>query len=193
LWALALAVVVLTIASWIAFSAESDRAAPDDVVRLGDPSLPVSPGLGEVPDKVGQPASAIPYTTFDGETTSLASRTGRPMVVNFWASYCTPCITEMPAFESVHQRVGDRVDFVGLAVKDSETSARERAASTGVTYDLGFDAGGQVVIDSGGVVLPTTVFIGADGTILETHLKQLDEAGLQERIERYFGITTPGT
>ncbi len=100
LWALALAVVVLAIASWVAFSTESD-----DITRLGDPSLPVAPSLGDVPDKVGQPASSIEYVTFDGRTTSLSEHRGRPMVVNFWASYCTPCITEMPTFEAVHQRV----------------------------------------------------------------------------------------
>jgi thiol-disulfide isomerase/thioredoxin len=184
LWALALAVVVLAIASWVAFSTESD-----DITRLGDPSLPVAPGLGDVPDKVGQPASSIEYVTFDGRTTSLSERSGRPMVVNFWASYCTPCITEMPTFEAMHQRFGDQVDFVGLAVNDGETRARELAQSTGVTYDLGFDAQGQIILDSGGVVLPTTVFIGADGTIVETHNKPLDDAGLQQRIEQHFGVT----
>ena len=187
LWAVALALVVLVIASWTAFS--NDTAQPDpDVVRLGDPSLPVAPGLGDTPDVVGQPIPSTPYTAFDGSTTSLAAHAGKPMVVNFWASSCAPCIEEMPAFEAVHQDLGDDVTFVGLAVTDGETPARALAERTGVSYDLGFDPLGQIIIGSGGVVLPTTVFVAADGTILETHHKVLDQAGLRERIDHHFDL-----
>jgi cytochrome c biogenesis protein CcmG, thiol:disulfide interchange protein DsbE len=191
LWALALAVVVLTIASFVAFSAESEPTPADDVARLTDPNAPIPlEQLGGV-DVVGQQASATPYTTFDGGTTSLAEHSGRPMVVNFWADWCTPCLTEMPAFEQVHQAAGDQVAFVGLAVSSGEAKARELAAETKVTYDLGFDPSGQIIRASGGAVLPTTVFVDADGTIVETHALVLDEAELRNKIEAHFGIDVP--
>jgi thiol-disulfide isomerase/thioredoxin len=192
LWALALAVVVLAIASWVAFSNESSTPAPPDA-RLTDPgaTAPV-PGLSS-PDVVGQQISSASYPTFDGDTTSLAAYNGTPMVVNFWASSCPPCIVEMPALERVHQDLGADVAFVGLAVTDPEDAARELASETGVSFDLGFDRDGSIIRSSGGVVLPTTVFVGADGAIVEVHSKELDETELREKIQAHFGVTAPAT
>lgn len=189
LWALALAVVVLTIASFVAFSTEADPTPDDDIARL-DPNAAIS--LDELggTDVTGQAVSATPYTTFDGATTTLAAHEGTPMVVNFWASSCLPCVTEMPDFERVHHDVRDQVTFVGLAVNDREDAARELAADTGVTYELGFDSSG-IIRQSGGAVLPTTVFVAADGTILETHALVLDEAELRQKLDEHFGVATP--
>ena len=186
LWAAALGVVVLLVASWVALSTEP--AADSDLVRLTDPNATVpAPGLGGI-DVVGQPASATAYTTFDGETTSVAAHAGTPVVLNFWASTCPPCITEMPAFERVHQAAGGQVTFIGLATTDPESQARALAEQTGVTYELGFDPTGEIIRQFGAVSLPTTVFVGADGTIAESTTSALDEAEIREKIRDHFGV-----
>jgi thiol-disulfide isomerase/thioredoxin len=190
LWALALAVVVLAIASWVAFSTESSSTSADEIVRL-DPNVTIGPSGLNAPEVDGQPVTGDTYTTFAGDTAALTEHRGRPLVVNFWASSCAPCITEMPAFEQVHQAVGDDVSLVGLAVQDQEDAARALAARTGVSYDLGFDPSGGIITDLGGVVLPTTVFVDAGGTIVESHPGQLDEAGLRSKIRDHFGIEVP--
>jgi thiol-disulfide isomerase/thioredoxin len=191
LWAIALGLVVLAIASWVALSSESKTA--DDVVRLTDPNATVpAAGLGGF-DPTGQPASATTYTTFGGGSTSVAGHAGTPVVLNFWASFCAPCITEMPALEQVHQQVGDDVTFVGLAVTDREDAARGLAARTGVSYELGFDPNGQIIGESGGTVLPTTVFIDADGTVVDIHTGQIDAAELREKIRTNFGVDPAGS
>ena len=140
------------------------------------------------------PAFTMPlfdrYRTEFGTEFDAASERGKPLVVNFWASSCLPCVTEMPAFERVHQDVKDQVAFVGLAVNDIEDDARELATETGVSYELGFDSSG-IIRQSGGAVLPTTVFVAADGTILETHVLDLDEDELRQKIEQHFGVTVP--
>lgn len=190
LWALALAVVVLGIASWVAFSTDPSPSDADPVARL-DPTVTFDVSDLEAPEVAGRPVSTETYTTFDGATTDLGGYTGRPLVVNFWASSCTACITEMPAFERVHQAGGDQVAFVGLAVIDQQDAARDLAARTGVTYDLGFDQSGSIIGQLGGVVLPTTVFVGADGTIVESHAGELDEAELRDKIREHFGVEVP--
>ncbi len=191
-WAVVLAIVVLAIASLVALSTEP---TPDpDIVHLSDPdaATPV-PKLGGGVDMSGRPAPSTTYTAFDGGTSSLTAHAGTPLVVNFWASSCAPCITEMPAFERVHQAAGDDVAFIGLAVSDPEDAARALAERTGITYELGFDPVGDIITRSGGTLLPTTVFVNADGTIAETHALSLDEAGLRERIRTNFGIEVPET
>jgi len=190
LWALALAVVVLAIASWVAFSTEATPPSAGDVVRL-DPNVTIDPSGLNAPDVAGQAVSTESFTTFDGGSSDLTQRRGQPVVVNFWASSCTPCVTEMPAFERVHQAAGGGVAFVGLAVQDQEDAARALAIRTGVTYDLGFDSSGGIISDLGGVVLPTTVFVDADGTIVESHAGKLDEAELREKIRSHFGVEVP--
>ena len=189
LWAAALGIIVLMVASWVALSSEP---APDpNLVRLTDPSATVpAPGLGGL-DVVGQPASATTYTTFDGATTSVAAHAGTPVVLNFWASTCPPCITEMPAFERAHRAVGDQVAFIGLATTDPESQARALADQTGVTYELGFDPTGEIIRQFGAVSLPTTVFVDADGRILESTTSELDDAEIRERIRTHFGVEVP--
>lgn len=186
LWAVALGIVVLLVASWVALSTEP--AADPDLVRLSDPNATVpAPGLSGI-DVVGRPASATTYTTFDGGTTSVAAHAGTPVVLNFWASTCPPCITEMPAFERVHRAAGGQVAFIGLATTDPESQARALADQTGVTYELGFDPTGEIIRQFGAVGLPTTVFVDADGTIAESTTSELDEAEIREKIRTHFGV-----
>ena len=163
------------------------------MVRLGDPNTtlaPPGPGLG-LEDVTGRPASSTTYTTFDGGTASVAGHTGKPVVLNFWASTCTPCILEMPAFERANQAVGDEVTFVGLAVTDPESMARGLAERTGVTYELGFDPTGEIIRQFGSTTLPTTVFIDANGTIVDTSAGELDDAEIRDGIRTHFGIEVP--
>ncbi len=188
LWASALAVVVLTIATVIAFTS---GGGDDAGVETLDPNatLPTdgSPSLGE--DLSGQALPALTFERFDGTEASLADYAGRPLVINFWASWCTPCIAEMPTFEAVHQAAGGQVAFLGLNVTDGVQPAEAMIERTGVTYDLGRDPSGDVLAELGGVNMPTTVFVDADGTIAGTHAGQLDEAELVASIADELGVT----
>ena len=105
------------------------------------------------------------YVTFDGEEVPLDSVRGTPTVVNFFSSTCTPCITEMPAFEEVYQEVKDSGDvaFLGLAVADRTDDALALVEETGVTYPTAEDKDSSVISALGGTLLPTTVLLDADG------------------------------
>lgn len=188
LWASALAVIVLTIATVVAFTGGSGDDA--GVERLdADATLPGGgePRAGDDPS--GRALPDLTFQRFDGTEASLADYAGRPLVVNFWASWCAPCIAEMPAFESVHQTAGDQVAFLGLNVTDGEEPAATMIERTGVTYDLGRDPSGDVLADLGGVTMPTTVFVTADGIVAATHAGQLDEEELSASITDELGVT----
>jgi hypothetical protein len=89
----------------------------------------------------------------------------------------------MPAFERVHARMGDRVSFLGVALRDSEPAARQLARQTGVTYPLAFDDSGSFYQALRGFGMPVTVFILPDGGIAAVHSGPLSEAQLQTVVD----------
>jgi thiol-disulfide isomerase/thioredoxin len=118
----------------------------------------------------------------DGGSASLADYDGRPLVLNFFASYCVPCVREMPALQAVADELGDRVAVVGMNLADEEDAAQALVEQTGVTYDLGRDPDGALARELGVVNLPTTVFATADHRIVELHTGALSEDELRERM-----------
>ncbi|MEX0659715.1 MAG: TlpA disulfide reductase family protein [Egibacteraceae bacterium] len=153
------------------------------------PAAPTAPaGDGDV--STGRPAMLdTTFEHFDGSVVRLADWAGTPMVVNFWASWCPPCVAEMSAaFEPVHADVGDQVAFIGLNLEDDPDAAAEIVERTGVTYDLGRDPVGELFTAFGGIGMPTTVFIDGSGQIVDTHTGALSRAQLERAIEQAFGV-----
>jgi len=138
------------------------------------------------PEETVSPGDAS-FTTFDGEVVPLTSIYGTPTVVNFFASTCTPCVTEMPAFEAVHQDLGDTVAFLGLAVADRPEDAQALVQRTGVTYDTAQDKDQTVISALGGLGLPTTVLLGADGQVVAKHTGALTADALRGLIAEHLG------
>jgi cytochrome c biogenesis protein CcmG, thiol:disulfide interchange protein DsbE len=138
------------------------------------------------PDGAEAAGTYLPHEAwerFDGEgEASLADYAGRPLVLNFFASYCIPCAREMPALQTVADELGDRVAVVGLNLADEEDAARALVEQTGVTYDLGRDADGAIAQALGVVNLPTTVFATPDHEVVEVHTGALSEDELREKM-----------
>ncbi len=124
----------------------------------------------------------------NGERVSLAEHRGRPVVLNVWASWCAPCVKEMPLLERTHQQLGDRVQFLGVDGNDSRRLAIDLMAKTKVTYPSGYDPSDAVFRRYRLRGRPTTVFIDAHGTIRGIHAGELREPDLHELLHRYLGI-----
>jgi len=137
---------------------------------------------------VTNPAPEVELVDFNGETLRLSDFEGRPVVLNFWASWCPPCIAEMPDFERVNQAVGDRVIFIGVNFQDDADQAARLAVETGVTYRLVRDPQGLIFQKFDGLGMPTTVFIDASGSVREVVTGQMSESQLRAKIAEYFSI-----
>ena len=171
-------------------------AATFTVVVLSDDDEAVTTGdepAGSIeltPDEEAPSADDVSFLTFDDQEVPLTSLDGTPTVVNFFASTCTPCITEMPAFEEVHQELaGEPLAFLGLAVTDRADDALALVEQTGVTYPTAQDPDAAVITALGGSVLPTTVLLGADGEILATRHGEIDADELRSMIADELGIS----
>jgi cytochrome c biogenesis protein CcmG, thiol:disulfide interchange protein DsbE len=143
-------------------------------------------GDGASQTQAGPPVTDRAFERFDGSTTSLTAYEGEPLVVNFFASWCPPCVAEMPDFQRVHLEVADEVTFVGLNTQDQLTAARDLVARTGVTYDIGLDPDGELFRDFEVVAMPSTFFVGADGTVLHRHAGLLTEQQLRDLIDDHL-------
>lgn len=127
------------------------------------------------------------FALFDGGTASFAEFEGRPLVVNFWASWCPACVNELPEFQEVHERIGDEVTFVGVANRDPREASEALADEVGLTYTLADDPAGDLFRSLDLIAMPSTLFISPDGEVEEVFAGQLTASALQERIDRLRG------
>ncbi|MFQ5948586.1 MAG: DUF3179 domain-containing (seleno)protein, partial [Acidimicrobiia bacterium] len=135
----------------------------------------------------GPLAPANTFTLFDGTAATFADYRGRPLVVNFWASWCPSCVAEMSsAIRPVQDRFGDRVAFLGVNLQDERSEALELIEETGVRFDLAEDPIGTLYREFGGIAMPLTIFISANGEILEEHNGPLSEGQLEDKIRDNF-------
>ena len=137
----------------------------------------------------GEPAPLFALDMFAGDRFDLAAHVSedeRPIVLNFWASWCFPCRTEMPEFDEVAKANPD-VQFIGIAIEDSLDPAIEFAEEIQVSYPLGFDTTGEIGDAYPHVGLPTTFFLNGDGTVARQFQGQVNGEMLQALIDFDFG------
>lgn len=151
--------------------------------------LLVAPACARQDGGEGKPLPAASLSSLATGKPADLDPDGTPMVINFWASWCTPCRAEMPAFERVHQDLGDQVTIVGVTDEDDHEAAADAARKAGVTYPLLVDDGQTLLTDLRVSGLPGTVFVDADGNVVGRHLGALTEAELTKEIEDRYGIT----
>lgn len=156
----------------------SDAAFQPDGARLG----PVS-GAEEAP----LPDGMLSAIDSDDEI-AVRDYVGQPLVVNFWASWCAPCVEEMPAIQQVADELAGRVTVLGINTQDSAAKAREFAADLGITFELARDPTGSYFAAVGGFGWPTTLLVDDDGVIRYRHTGPLDANQLRDLLETHLAV-----
>lgn len=155
----------------VAFATGDDLAQPDrDTIELTGPARIFS--LDDV--RPGRP----PVRLLDFR--------GQPVVLNFFGSWCPPCLREMPDFQAVAERYEGRVAFIGVTFQDTRAQAEAVLRRTGVTYPAAFDPENKVALAYGLTGMPTTVFISPEGQLLEQAQGELNERQLTAILERLY-------
>ena len=126
-----------------------------------------------------RPAPPITLTLLDGQPFSLAEARGKPVLINFWASWCIPCEEEAVALEQASRVYRDRVAFIGVNVQDTDPLAREFLRKFGVTYANGRDVSGAIAVEYGMSGVPETYFVDRNGMIVRKWQGALDEARIR--------------
>jgi cytochrome c biogenesis protein CcmG/thiol:disulfide interchange protein DsbE len=142
--------------------------------------------------RVGKPAADFSLPLIGGGDLVLEEQIGRPLVINFWASWCPPCVQEAPALESAWRTYrSEEVLFVGVDIQDAEEDAAEYVRDLGITYPNVLDRDGRVTIDYGVIGLPVTFFVNRDGIIQRRWVGAIDERRLAEFVEELIAGTGP--
>ncbi|MFN3705282.1 MAG: TlpA family protein disulfide reductase [Thermoflexales bacterium] len=116
----------------------------------------------------GALAPNFTLTDLDGKAVSLAELRGQPMLINFWASWCPPCLKETPALAEAYRtliREGRRVVFIGVGTNDTSENLRRFAEEQSIPYLVLFDAEAKVSDVYGVRGMPTTFFVDSSGVI----------------------------
>jgi peroxiredoxin len=118
--------------------------------------------------RIGFAAPNFTLDTLDGGTLTLSALRGRPVMLIFWASWCLPCRTEMPAIERVYQRLEQQgLVIIGLNAtsQDTEAAARAFAQEYGLSFPIALDRDGSASAQYDLMGLPSTYFIDREGIV----------------------------
>lgn len=140
-------------------------------------------GTAPSPTAVGRPAPDFEVTDLDGNTIALAELRGRPVIVNFWASWCVACVEEFPLLRDAAARHADTgLAVVGIVYRDGSDEAREFMARHGATWPAAMDPGERVAQAYGVLGPPETFFIARDGTIAARQFGTFSASSLEDKL-----------
>ena len=136
------------------------------------------------------PQPAPDFTVYDAEGNEItlsALMDGKPTVLNFWASWCGPCRSEMPHIQEAYERLGGEVSFVMINMTDGQRETRESAeeymAESGWTFPIYFDLDYDAAMTYGAYSLPQTYFIDAEGHLIAAARGSMSAEVLQSGID----------
>ncbi|MHA7835479.1 MAG: DsbE family thiol:disulfide interchange protein [Algiphilus sp.] len=159
IWVPLLALAALVVLLYAGMQ-DMDRALPSPMIGKPAPSLP-TPGNGEV-------------------AAALAATQGQPRLVNFWASWCQPCLAEHPELMGLAER---GVTIIGVNYKDESTAAARWLERHGNPFAVVLrDPEGSFAIDWGVYGVPETYLIGADNTVLHKKVGPVDDDYLRDEL-----------
>ncbi|HEU4965446.1 MAG TPA: TlpA disulfide reductase family protein [Bacilli bacterium] len=174
-------VVVLAVAAFLSTAGMTDTDKSASETKQGASSQHAT-----ARPQSGYPAPDFTLTGFDGKTVKLSDLRGKPVVINFWASWCGPCRNEMPDLQATYEQFRDRVTFYGvnLTSQDTEEKARAFVKEMGLTFPMLLDAKGEASDAYGLASIPSTFAIDANGVIKEVRLGQMTKPMMTGMLER---------
>ncbi|MCS6848683.1 MAG: TlpA disulfide reductase family protein [Anaerolineae bacterium] len=116
----------------------------------------------------GAPAPEFTLKTLDGRPVTLSDLRGKATLINFWASWCPPCLEETPALIAAYdelKRTNSNVEFIGIGTNDDRANLQKFAENNRIPYIIVEDPDGKVSDAYGVLGMPTTVFVDGNGVV----------------------------
>ena len=192
---LILALVLLIVGATMLYDELSAGMAPPQLATQPSPSTEPSADPSVEPSQDTAPTETQPqvpdFTVYDreGNAVKLSDYFGKPMVLNFWASWCGPCKMEMPDFDAAHRELGEEVQFLMVNMtggRETLDTATAFLDGVGYTFPVVFDLDGDAAATYGVYSLPTTYFIDADGHGVAYAQGAIDADTLQRGIDMIY-------
>jgi thiol-disulfide isomerase/thioredoxin len=126
-------------------------------------------------------ATDFTFTSFEGKSVKLSSYAGKPVVVNFWADWCPPCVAELPHFAEVYQARHGQFEMVGIAMTNSN-DAEGFVKKNGYNWTFGKSDEACKLYKIEGI--PVTVFIARNGTVMDQVVGNMDKATFEAKLAK---------
>ncbi len=202
--ALALGFVLLIVGAYVLYDKLAPENAPDQLLVMESTTAPTSQSEtteSTAPSVETQPSSqsdttepseqplAPDFTVYDveGNAVRLSDFFGKPIVLNFWASWCGPCRSEMPEFDAASQELQDEITFLMVNMTDGGQETVETAsaliAQEGYQFPVYYDTDMDAAMVYGVYSLPTTYFINAEGVVIAQATGAINAETLQRGID----------
>ena len=192
---LVLAFVIVLAGAYLLYDRLGSQYAPD---QLAVESTPVPADTAEstadsgdtqqtAEDAEAQRTAAPDFTAYDadGNAVQLSDYFGKPLVLNFWASWCGPCKSEMPAFQQAYEQESD-VQFLLVNMtsgRETQADAEALLEEEGYTFPVLFDLDLDAAMTYGVTALPTTYFLDAEGNLVAWAQGAINEQTLQQGLD----------
>src|SRR4030066_705492 len=132
-----------------------------------------------------EPAPNFALVLLDGKSFQFSEHKGKPVLINFFASWCLPCRDEMPVLEKIVRNYQPKgVVFLGIAVDDTEEKMKEFIKRYDVTFPVGLDKTAEIQKSFGLYGIPTTYFIDRNGMINYSHSGVVTEELLRHELDK---------
>jgi len=147
-------------------------------------------GLGKDPQAIASPLIGRTAPDFalkavgTGETIDLAQYRGKPVIVNFWATWCHPCWDEHPVLTQTSQVLGNQVQFLGVVFQDDESRIKSFLQQRGWAYPTLVDQAGKTAIAYGVGGVPETYFLDKNGTIVAKFAGPMSADDIQTNLQK---------
>lgn len=166
-------------------SAGSSQADAKAAAGQGDSVIEFKPGM---PIKEGVAAPDFTGELMDGTSITLSELQGKPVIINFWATWCGPCVKEMPAFERLKDDFGDKIGIIAVNCGDDAETVKDFVEENGYTFPVVLDEEYSISMLYPTNSIPYTVVLDAEGKVAHISTGALDADTMYERYKEALGV-----